>query len=374
MAAYPPPKNPGQIPFNEENYQVITTTTTTVYGLTGATGYQGSTGYTGPTGLQGPTGYTGYTGSVGSTGYTGYTGFMGIQGTTGYTGTMGVTGTTGPTGLQGSTGLIGSTGYTGTMGDTGPTGYTGPQGIGFTGATGYTGPIGVQGLIGPTGYTGFMGLTGHTGPAGSQGTTGVTGNTGYQGQTGYTGAIGLTGPTGYTGPMGITGYTGASANASYLIAANKVNQSAAGPLWLSWYVLNNTTPLTLQSSGINGTATEDMFVNSGSTNIIVNVNWNFVQSPGTGDRQTWLAFGSYPDGMRSSGFAAFTQNVSSITTGISSCTTFPLAAGECFILFKNGILGMPSATDYNSAYPSYTISTYTTPSPIPPGIIQVICF
>jgi hypothetical protein len=129
MTSYPPPKNPGQIPFNDLNYteqQVIYSTSGG--GLTGPTGPAGSLGPTGATGL-GSTGPTGSTGSTGSTGPTGAS----------ITGSTGSTGFTGPTGLVGSTGSTGSTGSIGPTGSTGYTGYTGPTGpTGPTGANGYS--------------------------------------------------------------------------------------------------------------------------------------------------------------------------------------------------------------------------------------------
>ena len=92
--------------------------------MTGATGYQGSTGpgVPGETGTQGPDGlrgYRGYTGVKGCTGLMGLQGDCGIQGRTGLPGAQGVTGVVGPTGVQGVTGPRGVTGVQGATGTTG---------------------------------------------------------------------------------------------------------------------------------------------------------------------------------------------------------------------------------------------------------------
>ena len=159
-----------------------------IYGPTGPTGIQGSTGSigsTGPTGVTGPAGYIGSDGAIGPTGVAGSAGNTGSTGPTGVAGSAGNTGPTGPTGRQGSTGNTGPTGVAGSAGNTGPTGAIG------------TGPTGQQGPTGPTGIQGPTGSTGSTGPIGT-GPTGQQGPTGVQGNTGPTGAVG----TGPTGPMG----------------------------------------------------------------------------------------------------------------------------------------------------------------------------
>ncbi|MGR3295121.1 MAG: hypothetical protein ACUZ8A_02630 [Candidatus Bathyanammoxibius sp.] len=91
--------------------------------------------------------------------------------------------------VSSSEGAIGNTGETGVTGPIGPTdgatGATGETGVGVAGETGETGPAG----SGNTGSTG-------SGNTGGTGLTGLTGLTGETGETGVTGSIGPTGPSG----------------------------------------------------------------------------------------------------------------------------------------------------------------------------------
>jgi hypothetical protein len=165
---------------------------TTVAGLQGTQGIQGTTG---PQGIQGTTGSQGTTGTQG---IQGITGSQGIQGTTG---SQGIQGTIGTQGTQGIQGITGSQGTTGTQGTQGIQGTTGSQGT--------TGTQGIQGTTGSQGTTGTQGIQGTTG---SQGTTGTQGTQGTQGRQGIQGTTGSQGTTGTQGTQGIIGPVGGSAN------------------------------------------------------------------------------------------------------------------------------------------------------------------
>jgi hypothetical protein len=72
----------------------------------------------------------------------------------------GVSGASGASGVTGVSGASGASGVTGPSGSTGPSGVTGPSGT--TGASGVTGPsgtTGASGVTGPSGTTGSNGLT-----------------------------------------------------------------------------------------------------------------------------------------------------------------------------------------------------------------------
>jgi len=121
-------------------------------GATGATGSSGANGANGATWLSG-SGVPAYSLGINGDYYLNtanndvynkvsgtWTTVANIKGATGATGAMG---STGATGAKGDTGLTGTTGATGAMGSTGATGATGPTGA--TGATGSTGPTGPAG-------------------------------------------------------------------------------------------------------------------------------------------------------------------------------------------------------------------------------------
>ncbi|CAN5807477.1 hypothetical protein BH11BAC7_BH11BAC7_12850 [soil metagenome] len=145
------------------NYGSTSTTTSSLYGPTGAQGPLGATGANGATGLTGPSGSTGAVGGQGPSGQ------VGATGSTGLTGATGLTGSTGAQGIVGATGAVGTTGLTGSQGPAGPTGTAGALGAtGVTGATGPSGPNGAAGVNGSTGAAGSTGSAGPTGPVGDR--------------------------------------------------------------------------------------------------------------------------------------------------------------------------------------------------------------
>lgn len=148
--------------------QVLASNGTSVYWVSGGTGYNGSVGFTGSVGYTGSIGDLGYTGSKGDQGNLGYTGstgagYDGSQGATGYTGSAGV-------GYTGSAGSGGGGGASVTVSATAPVSpsagnlwWSTENGTMYIyyddGDTQQWVSTTQQGAVGYTGYTGSSGTT-----------------------------------------------------------------------------------------------------------------------------------------------------------------------------------------------------------------------
>jgi len=234
----------GDIPTQQNFYDLIDTLSSSIgnnlgtQGPQGSQGNDGAQGQAGATGQQGPQGVSGQQGAQGATGQ-GTQGQEGSQGPQGFQGAQGSDGQDGP---QGSQGVAGTQGIDGRDGTQGP---QGSQGLGFVIAKIYTSLAELQADTEPTGIIagefaiinstdadnsklylwsgstylyvtdlsgaqGVQGPTGQIGPQGQAGNNGAQGTQGQQGSSGATGAQGSQGPQGLTGQQGSQGAAGAS--------------------------------------------------------------------------------------------------------------------------------------------------------------------